>query len=438
MPHRGRFPRCGILPSDGKPRDTRPRATDASFPGVSMADPLNCFVPHDGPPIAGAATGPLAGLEFALKDIFDTAGRVTGCGNPDWLRTHVPAKANAPVVDRLLGAGAAMIGKTLTDELAYSLQGENFHYGTPRNSAAPDRIPGGSSCGSVAAVAGKAADFSIGSDTGGSVRVPASLCGVFGMRPTHGRISLAGAMPLAPSYDTVGWFARSAALLERVGDRLLDGADRKLAPRRLLTMAEGFAIADPAVRAALAPAVAALADLLGGVREVSLVGGEAGLKELMLTFRMIQAREIWGQHGHWIETAKPKFGPEIGARFAWAKSMTELPPAGEAERREAFTKQMADLLEQGDVLCFPTAPSIAPPKGQTLEASQHFRDRTLSLTCIAGLARLPQINLPVAWVDGAPVGLSIMMAQGTDRALLALARRVAERLGSSIRPPAEA
>jgi len=403
-----------------------------------MVDPLNCFVPHDGGPIAGAASGPLAGLKFALKDIFDTAGRVTGCGNPDWLRTHEPATANAPVADRLISAGATMIGKTHTDELAYSLQGENFHYGTPLNSAAPDRIPGGSSCGSVSAVAGKACDFAIGSDTGGSVRVPSALCGIFGMRPSHDRISLAGAMPLAPSYDTVGWFARSAALLERVGDRLLDGADRKLAPRKLLTMAEGFAIADASVREALAPIVADIGDMLGGgVREVSLTGGEAGLKELMLTFRTIQAREIWGTHGRWIETVKPKFGPEIAARFAWAKSTAELPHAGEVERREAFTKKLDTLLGEGDVLCLPTAPSIAPPKGQTLEASQHFRDRTLSLTAVAGLARLPQINLPLARSEGAPLGISIVMARGSDRALLALARRIADRFGSSLQAPAE-
>lgn len=406
-------------------------------PGVRMTDPLNCFVPHDGGPIAGAASGPLAGLKFALKDIFDTSGHVTGCGNPDWLRTHEPAKANAPVVDRLTAAGATMIGKTHTDELAYSLQGENFHYGTPLNSAAPGRIPGGSSCGSVSAVAGKACDFSIGSDTGGSVRVPAALCGIFGMRPSHDRISLAGAMPLAPSYDTVGWFARSAALLERVGDRLLDSADRKLAPRRLLTMAEGFAIADASVRAALAPVVAGIGDMLGGVREVSLTGGEAGLKDLMLTFRTIQAREIWGTHGRWIETTKPKFGSEIAARFAWAKSTSELPLAGEAERREAFTKELDALLGEGDVLCLPTAPSIAPPKGQTLEASQHFRDRTLSLTAVAGLARLPQINLPLARSEGAPLGISIAMARGADRALLALARRIADRFGGSLQAPAE-
>ncbi len=407
------------------------------YPGERMADPLNCFVPHDGGPIAGAASGPLAGLKFALKDIFDTSGRVTGCGNPDWLRTHEPAKVHAPVVDRLTSAGATMIGKTHTDELAYSLQGENFHYGTPLNSAAPGRIPGGSSCGSVSAVAGKACDFSIGSDTGGSVRVPAALCGIFGMRPSHDRISLAGAMPLAPSYDTVGWFARSAALLERVGDRLLDGADRKLAPRKLLTMAEGFAIADASVRAALAPVVAGIGDMLGGVREVSLTGGEAGLKDLMLTFRTIQAREIWGTHGRWIETAKPKFGSEIAARFAWAKSTSELPLAGEEERREAFTKELDGLLGEGDVLCLPTAPSIAPPKGQTLEASQHFRDRTLSLTAVAGLARLPQINLPLARSEGAPLGISIAMARGADRALLALARRIADRFGGSLQAPAE-
>ncbi|MDQ2103939.1 amidase family protein, partial [Azospirillum isscasi] len=187
-------------------------------------DPLNAFVPHGLSEIPGAADGPLAGLRFAVKDLFHIAGLPTGAGNPDWLRTHEVPQETAPAVRRLLDAGARVAGKTLTDELAWSLAGENAHYGTPENPKAPGRIPGGSSSGSASAVAGGAVDFAIGTDTGGSIRLPASYCGLYGLRPTHGAVPLDGSVPLAPSFDTVGWFAREAALLRRVGAVLLPPA----------------------------------------------------------------------------------------------------------------------------------------------------------------------------------------------------------------------
>ena len=158
--------------------------------------------------IAGAAAGPLAGLTFAVKDAIDLAGFRTGAGNPDWSRTHPPATATAPAVQAVLDAGASVVGKTITDELTFSLNGQNIHYGTPINPRAPGRIPGGSSSGSAVAVAGELVDFALGTDCGGSVRAPASYCGIFGMRPSHGRISTDGVFPLAPSFDTVGWFCR--------------------------------------------------------------------------------------------------------------------------------------------------------------------------------------------------------------------------------------
>jgi amidase len=171
--------------------------------------------------LPGAATGPLAGLTFAAKDLFDVAGYVACAGNPDWLRTHAPAGKTAPVVQTLLEAGATLMGKTVTDELAFSMSGENIHYGTPINPAAPARIPGGSSSGSASATASKLVDFALGTDTSGSIRVPASYCGLFSLRPTHGRISCQGVIPLAPSFDTVGWVARDATLLQRIGEVLL-------------------------------------------------------------------------------------------------------------------------------------------------------------------------------------------------------------------------
>ena len=187
-----------------------------------MNDPLGVFCRYTHVTHIGSETGSLAGLSLAVKDVFHIKGYRTGAGNPDWLRTHPAVETTAPVVQRLLDAGAHIVGKTHTDELAYSLNGENVHYGTPVNPNAAGRIPGGSSSGSAAAVAGGLVDFAIGTDCGGSVRLPASYCGIFGFRPTHGRIPLDGIVPLASSFDTVGWFTRNARLLEKVGRVLLD------------------------------------------------------------------------------------------------------------------------------------------------------------------------------------------------------------------------
>jgi amidase len=394
-----------------------------------MRDALGAFCPFIDITLPGAKTGPLAGISFAAKDLYDVAGYVTGCGNPDWLVTHAPAPATAPVIEQLLAAGATLAGKTITDELAYSLNGQNFHYGTPVNANAPGRIPGGSSSGSASAVAGKLVDFALGSDTGGSVRVPASLCGIYGVRPTHDRIALAGIMPLAASFDTIGWFTRDAALLARVGAILLGPDTGETRLRRLLLPEDGFALTEEPVRAALAPAVAAAEAEIGPRQQVQVGEPGGGLGAWMICFRRLQAREIWRQHGAWVEATKPRFGPEIATRFAWAKSVSEEPRGDEAARREAFAARMAALLGEDGILCLPSAASIAPQVGIAGDASQQFRDRTLSLTCIAGLARLPQVSIPAGRAEDCPVGLSLIGPRGTDRQLLDLAERVARRLG---------
>ncbi len=393
-----------------------------------MHDPLGAFCRHVDITLSGDPKGTLAGLRFAIKDIFDTAGNVSCCGNPDWLATHPPAARNAPAVDALLAAGATAVGKTLTDELAYSLSGENFHYGTPVNTAAPGRICGGSSCGSAAAVAGGLVDFALGSDTGGSVRVPASLCGIFGIRTTHGRIPLDGIMPLAPSFDTVGWFARDPAILSHAGAVLLGEDRERVAAAGLLVASDAFALAEDAVQAVLTHWTEAAAALVGRRQDVTIAKGNEKLGDWMLAFRQLQAREVWAAHGRWITRTRPRFGPEIAARFDWARSVAESPPGDEAARRESFTARLDALLEGGAVLCLPAAPSIALRVGEGAETLQRFRDRTLSLTCIAGLARLPQVTIPAGRVEGCPVGFSLVMRRGADRALLELATALATRL----------
>ena len=231
-------------------------------------DHVDAFCRHTHVALPGAATGPLAGLTFGLKDLYDVAGHRTGFGSPDWLATHEPAQSHAFVTERLLNAGARLVGKTHTEEMAFSLSGENAHYGTPVNVAAPGRIPGGSSSGSAAAVAAGLVDFAIGSDTGGSVRAPASFCGIYGIRTSHGRIALDGACPLAPIFDTCGWFARDAHLLARVGDVLLGGSPRT--PGRLRIAQDAFAYALPEVADALQDGVDRVSRVLGAAERISV------------------------------------------------------------------------------------------------------------------------------------------------------------------------
>src|SRR5215468_9446108 len=219
-------------------------------------DPYNAFCRHADVTLQGAPDGPLRGLTFAVKDVYDIAGHRTGNGNPVWLKTHPPATCTASAVERLLASGARMVGKTQTDELAYSLNGENVHYGTPTNPRAPGRIPGGSSSGSAAAVAGGLVDFALGTDCGGSVRLPASYCGIYGIRTSHGLIPIDGVADLAKTFDTVGWFAQTASLMHRVGRVLLPSPAKPFAPRRLLIARDAFAAIEPEVSVALNPAIA--------------------------------------------------------------------------------------------------------------------------------------------------------------------------------------
>lgn len=385
-----------------------------------LNDPLGAFCRENHAALAGAAEGPLAGSTFAAKDVFDLAGQRTGFGNPTWLATHPPAVKTAEAVLRMLAAGADMVGRTITDELTYSLTGENIHYGTPINPRCPARVPGGSSSGSVVAVAGGLVDFSLGTDCAGSVRLPASYCGVFGMRPTHGRVPLDGVVPFAPSFDTVAWFAADAALLERVGRILLDDEGTTERPRRVLLAADAFALVEPAVAEALRSSVAMVTRAVGQAEEV-IVSAE-GLATWMDVFRTIQAAEIWANHGTWIREAKPQFGPGIRERIEWASTVAPAVVAEARKDRERIASCLGQLLRDGDILCLPTSPRIAPLKNSgTDDVEVTYRKQAMCLLCIAGLGGLPQISLPLAQLDGCPLGLSLVGPRGSDIQLLDMA-----------------
>jgi amidase len=370
----------------------------------------------------GASRGPLVGLTFAVKDIYDVAGHRTGFGSPDWLRTHGPAARTALVVQRLLDAGAHLVGKTHTDELTWSLAGENTHYGAPVNANAPGRITGGSSSGSASAVAAGVVDFAIGSDTGGSVRLPASFCGILGMRPTHGRIPLDGVCPLAPSFDTCGWFARDAGIFERVGRILLSDDAPASPPARLLIAPDAFAVAGEMVADALRPALDKVAALVGTPEPVTV--GDEPLTRWIDYFRFLQGAEAWACHGAWITREKPGLGPGVKERFGWASTVGAEDIGRAGTRREEIAGRMAAMLGERTVLALPSAPGIALLRNSPPQVLDDLRARALPILCIAGLARLPQVSLPLAQLDGCPLGLSLIAARGNDTLLLELAGKL--------------
>lgn len=385
-------------------------------------DPIGAFTRHTHAECQGAPEGPLSGLACGIKDIYDLSGHRTGFGSPDWLATHGPATATATAVRRLLDAGARVVGKTHTDEMAWSSLGENAHYGTPVNVNAPGRIPGGSSSGSAAAVAAGLVDFALGSDTGGSVRFPASLCGVFGMRPTHGRIPLDGVCALAPSYDTAGWFTRDAGLLERVGRVLLADQAAAAAPGSLLLAADAFDWAGDGVAHALRPALLRIEARLGASEPVRIA--DEGFAAWAEVFRHLQAAEAWAVHGAWVREVRPQFGPGVRERFAHAAVVDAVVVRDAAALRETISERLSRLLAENAVLVMPTAPGIAPLRGSPQEAMNPFRAHCMGLLSAAGHARLPQVSLPMATLDGCPLGISLLAAPGKDLMLLELARTV--------------
>lgn len=377
------------------------------------------FIPGPRTQVPGAAAGPLAGLTFAVKDLIDVADVPTGGGNPDWSRFAPTPTRHAWVVQTLLDAGASVVGKTVTDEVSLGILGENAHDGTPLNPAAPGRVPGGSSSGSASAVAAKACDFALGTDTGGSVRVPSSFCGLYGIRPTHGRIDFTGITVQAPGSDTCGWFARDATTFARVGEVLFGGALPATLPTTLLVAQDAFGFADENVQQALAPVVSRLAKLIGHRREVTLA--PQGLSVWQRAQRVLQASEAWRTFQPWLDGHNPRLAFSVVRGLLQGSSMTDAERNAASLMRMEARARIRMLLPSGTILCLPTTPFPAPQKGLPLHQLDPLRERISCLTCQGGLTGVPQVNLPGATVDGAPVGLSIIGARGSDLDLLRVA-----------------
>ncbi|MBA3859289.1 MAG: amidase [Cyanobacteria bacterium PR.3.49] len=372
--------------------------------------------------IPGFNDGCLAGLKFVAKDLFDVKDEVTGLGNLDWARTHRPAEKNADAVDMLLAEGATLIGKACTDEFAFSVDGINIHFGAPDNPQYPDRIPGGSSSGSGSAVAAGLVDFALGTDTGGSIRVPASYCGIYGFRPSHGRISANGVAPLAQQLDAVGWMARNPELLETVGSVLLNENRSSILPKKLLIARDTFELVAPELQLSIKTAVEKIASNFSYVQEVHLEPyGWEGHAQL---YRIFQGWECWKNYGDWITETNPFICPSIMERFEYTRNVTPEDYKNATEFRNRIIQGFSDLLSGDAVLCLPTTTNIPPLVDATDEELLRNRARNMNLTSVAPLARVPEVCIPIKLTETTTTGLSFMSSHGNDMMLLNFCRNL--------------
>jgi amidase len=386
-------------------------------------DGANALCKSNNVELKGSGAGPLAGCRFTAKDVFDIAGVGTGFGHPEWLATHEVPHATALVVQRLLDAGADLAGKAQSDELCYSLSGENAHYGTPENAAAPGHIPGGSSSGSAASVAAGLCDLSLGTDCGGSVRIPASYCGLLGIRPGLGQVPAEGVLEFAPAFDVVGWFAKTGKLMRLAGGVLLPERRERAPLNRILIASDAFACAALDVNGALAPAADMVASHFGEQGEVTV--SPDGLAAWYETFRTIQGFEVWRSLGGWVREVNPKLGDGVKDRLSWASTVTPDMYAAAMAKRSQIMKRLDELLPPGTALCLPTAPRVPPLRNmQAGFTEQEYRAQAMQILCIAGLSGLPQITLPLASLNGLPLGISVIGWRSSEFELLSLAEQL--------------
>jgi amidase len=388
-----------------------------------LHDPAHAFMPYPKSQVPHASSGSLSGLGFGVKDLFHVKGYPTSGGQPLLLAMLGVQDHTGPTVQKLLDAGARFVGKTVTDEFAFSMNGQNAHFGAPINGAAPDRIAGGSSSGSASAVSNRLCSFALGTDTGGSVRAPASHCGLVGIRPSHGRVSLQSVLDLSPSLDTCGWFTRDVPTFARVADVLLGQDAQPLAQRlRLLSPTELWALVTPEAKKALAAPRRLIESTLGQARPVKVVMDD--LDDMYWNFRYIQSHEAWQVNGGFIQRFSPPLGSAVAQRFDWSRDVTDAQASSANQFRTRFKQHLSDLLGEDGVLLLPTMPDIAPRISEPESSLEDYRNRASRMLCISGLSGFPQISLPLAKRAGAPLGISLLGPAGSDRSLVGLAELI--------------
>ena len=378
-----------------------------------MQDRWNAFLPYSETPLANAAEGPLAGLRLAVKDLFDVAGYSTAAGNPMLLAASGIKTCTAPLVQQLVDAGARFVGKTTTDELAYSLIGNNIHFGMPINPAYPNLIPGGSSSGSAVAVVAGLADIGLGTDTSGSIRLPAAVNGVIGWRPTHGLLDMAGSRPLAPSFDVAGIIVNSLATIGRVMDALAVPHPPKRSSAIIMTD-DILAACDQSIVTQFLTAIEEHGMPLRSVSKLSTFS----LDDLASAFTTILQSEAWHTNRPLYEQHGQSIAPDIAERLVSGSRIGKHEVMAARDVRRRFQSDLQYLLKDDAILAMPTLPVAPPVRDANPATLQKFRSRSISILCLAGLSGCPQISMPIAHNDSEPIALSLLGAEGQDRNLL--------------------
>ena len=392
---------------------------------LDIKDTVGAWVPHGHFSLPATAEGSLSGMTFAVKDLFHIAGIPTSAGNPTWLATHDTPAVTSPLVDKLRAAGAVVAGKVITDELAYSLNGDNIHYGTPVNVNAPGRVTGGSSSGSAAAVAAKLVDFALATDTGGSTRVPASYCGIWGLRTTHGLVTAENVVPLHPSFDTMNWFAHDADTFLSVAKELLPATDFKA--RRVLKPDAVWSLASDDFQTPLADVLDRATKLIGSpAEEISFTTADETLEQWRLAYVAHGAAEAWDLHGDWITAHNPTFSAPIAGRWDAAKKLSKNEAEIAKHNTARIKQQIRAVIGSDAIVVMPSAAGLAPLINASGADVDAMRTRTMHLTCIGGISGVCQVSIPFTNPEGIPVGVSLMGPAGSDLALIELAIQISK------------
>lgn len=378
-------------------------------------DPLQAFVRENHIALKGKDQGGLSDLVFAAKDVFKVVGSTYSNGHPEWLRTHEPDDFTSSSIETLLEAGADLVGKTVCDELCFSISGENWHYGSPINPHDPRRLAGGSSSGAGVAVGGGLVDFAIGSDCLGSVRVPASYNGAIGLRPTYQRVANDGEAPYCKSMDVLGYMAQEADIFQQVSKVLLGEDPKAFKFKRLLIAEDCFGAVDEEVSLALEPAVNYLKEHFEEVEHIKIA--PEGLAEWTRVFRLVQGYEVWESYGGWIRKHRPFLPPGQKYRLETVSRITRQEYQVACEEKEAISAYIRSVVKEDTLLVLPTAASVAPLRTSSLEEINHTRAQSAELLCISPLSGLPQITLPLIKQDEVPLGISLIGPHDSDLSL---------------------
>lgn len=382
---------------------------------------IDCFV-SDSQQMPATGNGPLNGLHFATKDIFAIQGHTASFGLPRWRETHPPSTYTAPIIKQLLAAGAGLAGITKLDQLCASLIGNVSEKPLPENPRYPDRFTGGSSSGSAAAVAAGVADFALGSDTSGSIRVPAASCGVYAIRPSIGTVDKTGMLDWAPASDVVGILARDPAILAAAFD-VVAAPTGSMPVEHVLLPATKDENLDQEVYDALLQVGQALSSLdyqLDYVDYSAFVDGK-----VIDSYARIQCRDIWQTAGTWTKPNLHYLAPDVRQRQLIAEALASSPePDKQADIAlcTAYKQYFKRFIGHSTIAILPITPCLPPKRTASATALSHFRRPAFGYCAISSITGCPEVVIPVRHPhSGHTYGVGLLGAPGNDRTLLSLA-----------------